>query len=144
MLLIEKSRGFSLIEIMVVLVIMGMLAAVVVPNVMDILFRGHVQKIRSDLSALDKALKIYKLDNFVFPSSEQGLEALVEKPEVDPVPRNWYKPYIDRLPKDPWGNPYIYMSPGEYNKSYDIYSLGSDAVRGGDDDAADFSIWDEQ
>ena len=135
-------RGFSLIEVMVVLVIMGMLASLVIPNVMDILFRGHVQKIKTDLSSLEKAIKIYKLDNFSYPNTEQGLESLLAKPDIAPVPRNWYRPYMDRLPLDPWGNPYIYVSPGEFNKPYDIYCLGSDQVRGGDGDAADFSVWD--
>ena len=138
----QKQKGFSLIEIMVVLVIMGMQATLVLPNVMRALSSGYEQTVRSNLKNIESSLKMYKLDNFRYPTSDQGLEALVNKPEIEPIPRNWSRPYMDKLPLDPWQTPYIYLSPGESGKSYDIYTLGSDGVRGGDGEAADRSVWD--
>lgn len=140
---LRKSTGFSLIEIMVVLAIMGLLAAVVAPNVMNALSGGRIQKAKADFANIETALKMYKLDNFVFPTTEQGLEALVSPPSTAPEPKNWRKDgYLSKLPKDPWGNPYLYVSPGEAHP-YDIYTLGADGLNGGVDDAADISIWDE-
>lgn len=144
MKLINKNRGFSLIEIMVVLAIMGLMAAIVAPRVMDALSKGQGQKVRADFKNFETALKIYKMDNGFFPTSEQGLEALVSKPEGTPEPRSYpSNGYMDRLPKDPWQYDYIYISPGE-GRAYDIYSLGADGLEGGEDDAADLSVWDEQ
>lgn len=140
---LRKNTGFSLIEIMVVLAIMGLLAAVVAPNVMNALSGGRIQKAKADFANIETALKMYKLDNFVFPTTEQGLEALVSAPSTAPEPKNWRKDgYLSKLPTDPWGNPYLYVSPGEAHP-YDIYTLGADGLNGGVDDAADISIWDE-
>lgn len=140
-----QQAGFTLVEIMVVVIIIGLLAGIVVPNVMDNLDKANVQKARADFSSLQTALKLYRIDNFNFPTTEQGLEALVTKSSIAPVPRNFKSSgYIDNLNKDPWGNEYQYMSPGENNKDYDIYSLGADGVSGGEGQNADVSVWDEQ
>lgn len=135
-----RSKGFSLIEIMVVLVIMGLLASIVAPNVMDALSGSKLQRVQADFANIETALKMYKLDNFSYPSSEQGIEALVTEPASAPKPKNW-RNYMDELPLDPWGNPYLFLSPGEAHP-YDIYTLGGDGVRGGVDEAADITNWD--
>ena len=137
------QRGFTLIEIMVVIVIIGMLAGIVVPNVMDSRDKASISKARADFTALQTALKLYRIDNYTYPSTEQGLEALVTRPSIAPVPRNWKESgYLDSLSKDPWGNEYQYLSPGEGHE-YDIYSLGADGVSGGEGLGADLSVWDE-
>src|SRR5688572_16813055 len=139
-----RQAGFTLVEIMVVVIIIGLLAGIVVPNVMDNLDKANVQKARADFSSLQTALKLYRIDNFNYPTTEQGLEALVTKSSIAPVPRNFKASgYIDNLNKDPWGNDYQYMSPGEGHE-YDIYSLGADGVSGGEGQNADVSVWDEQ
>ncbi len=139
-----QQSGFTLVEIMVVVIIIGLLAGIVVPNVMDNLDKANVQKARADFSSLQTALKLYRIDNFNYPTTEQGLEALVTKSSIAPVPRNFKASgYIDNLNKDPWGNDYQYMSPGEGHE-YDIYSLGADGVSGGEGQNADVSVWDEQ
>ena len=137
----SRQSGFTLIEIMVVVVIIGLLASVVVPSVIDNIDKSRVQKAYADFKALQTALKLYRIDNFVYPTGEQGLEALVAKPALAPVPRNWKSSgYIDQLQMDPWGRPYLYMSPSE-GHDYDIYSLGADGVSGGEGPDADISIW---
>lgn len=128
------QAGFTLIEVMVVVIILGILAAIVVPQVMDKPDQARVTKAKSDIRALESALNLYKLDNFVYPSTDQGLEALVSKPGAAPEPKNW-KQYMPRLPKDPWGEPYQYSSPDGSN--VEIISLGADAVVGGEGPAAD-------
>ncbi len=136
-----RQSGFTLIEIMVVVIIIGLLASVAVPTVLDRVDESRVQKAKADFKALQTALKLYRIDNFVYPTSEQGLEALVTKPSLAPVPRNWKSSgYIDQLQLDPWGRAYLYVSPGE-GHDYDIYTLGADGVSGGADAAADLSIW---
>lgn len=137
--------GFSLIEIMVVIVIIGLLVAIVAPNVLDRADEARVQKVKADFKNLETALKLYKLDNFSYPNSEQGLKALVEKPAMDPIPRNWKQGgYVDNLPDDPWGRPYLYLSPAEFGKGdYDIYTLGADGVTGGEDENADLGNWQD-
>lgn len=140
-----QQAGFTLVEIMVVVIIIGLLAGIVVPNVMDNLDKANVQKARADFSSLQTALKLYRIDNFNFPTTEQGLEALVSKSSIAPVPRNFKSSgYIDNLNKDPWGNDYQYMSPADDGKEYDIYSLGADGVSGGEGQNADISVWDQQ
>jgi general secretion pathway protein G len=135
------QAGFTLIEIMVVVIIIGLLASVAVPTVIDKLDQARVEKAKADFKSLQTALKLYRIDNFVYPTSEQGLEALVTKPSLAPVPRNWKTSgYVDQLQQDPWGRPYLYVSPGE-GHDYDIYTLGADGVSGGDGAAADLSIW---
>jgi len=136
------SKGFSLIEIMVVLVIMGLLASIVAPNVMDALAGSKVQKVQADFANIETALKMYKLDNFIYPTTEQGLEALVSRPSSSPEPKNWRKGgYLPELPMDPWQNQYLYTSPAD-GHPYEIYSLGADGVRGGMDEAMDIGNWD--
>jgi general secretion pathway protein G len=138
----RKQSGFTLIEVMVVVVILGILAAIVVPRVMDRPDAARITKAKQDIRALESALNLYKLDNFVYPNTDQGLEALVSKPSSTPEPRNW-KQYMDRLPKDPWGNDYQYLSPGVQG-AVDIFSLGADGQPGGDEVNADIGNWNLQ
>lgn len=136
-----KQRGFTLIEIMVVIVIIGLLATLVLPRVMGRQEQAFIAKAKSDIQALSSALKFYKLDNFIYPSTEQGLQALAVKPSGEPVPKHWKKGgYIERLPKDPWGNPYQYLYPGE-RMEFEIWSFGSDGVEGGEEGGADIGNW---
>jgi general secretion pathway protein G len=137
----NNVKGFSLIEIMVVLVIIGMLATLVGPKVFGVLAKGNDSKIKADFATVKTALTMYKTENFVFPSSEQGLDALVTEPQTDPRPRSW-SGYLDKLPKDPWKNEYQYVSPGD-SRPFDVYTLGADGVRGGTEENADVSIWDD-
>lgn len=135
------QRGFTLIEVMVVVFILSILAAVVVPRIMDNPDKARVTKARQDIRAIESALNLYRLDNFQYPSTDQGLQALVEKPGGTPEPQNWKAGgYLDRLPMDPWGNEYQYLSPGQ-NGEIDIYSLGADAVPGGEGPAEDIGNW---
>ena len=136
-----KNGGFSLVEILVVLVIMGLLISVVAPTVLNRADEARVQKVGADFKAIETALKIYRLDNYVYPTTEPGLEALVEPSSLDPVPRNFKKGgYLSELPLDPWGRPYLYLSPGE-NGEIDLYSLGADGLSGGEDQNADIGNW---
>lgn len=137
------QAGFSLIEIMVVLVIIGLLVSIVAPNVLDRADEARVQKVNADFASIGTSLKMYRLDNYNYPTGEQGLEALVEKPTIDPIPGNWKKSgYLENLPVDPWGRPYLYLSPAEFGDGdYDIYSLGADGVTGGEDQNADIGSW---
>lgn len=136
-----RAAGFTLIEVMVVVVILGILAAVVVPRVMDRPEAARITKAKQDIRAIESALNLYKLDNYRYPSTDQGLEALVEKPSGTPEPRNWKSGgYLDRLPKDPWGNPYQYLNPGTHG-DVDIYSLGADGRPGGEESDADIGNW---
>jgi len=129
---VSKQAGFTLIEVMVVVVILGILAAILVPKVMDRPDQARKIKAKQDIRALEGALNLYKLDNFVYPTTDQGLEALVEKPS-SPEPPNWKEGgYVDRLPKDPWNQDYLYLSPGE-NGSIDIFSMGADQQPSDDD-----------
>ncbi|MBV1915805.1 MAG: type II secretion system major pseudopilin GspG [Pseudomonadales bacterium] len=137
----KTQGGFTLIEIMVVVVILGILASVVVPRIMDRPDTARITKARLDIQSLEGVLNQYRLDNFVYPSTEQGLEALVEKPSGDPEPSNWNKGgYIKSLPNDPWNRPYLYLSPGEKG-DFDLYSLGADGQSGGEDANADIGNW---
>ncbi|AXQ29441.1 type II secretion system protein GspG [Solimonas sp. K1W22B-7] len=139
----RRQGGFTLIEIMVVVVILGILAAFVVPNIMSKPDEARIVKAKQDIRALESALSMYKLDNFYYPSSQQGLEALVTKPSGEPEPRNYNSGgYIKSLPKDPWGNPYQYLSPGTHNADFDIFSLGTDNRPGGEGSAADVGNWE--
>ena len=140
----SSQRGFTLIEIMVVVVILGILAAVVVPRIMDNPGKARVAKAKQDIRQLESALELYKLDNFNYPSTQQGLDALVSKPSGDPQPKNYKQGgYIKSLPKDPWGNPYQYLSPGVKGE-IDVFSLGSDNKPGGEGAAADIGNWNLQ
>ena len=135
----RRSSGFTLIELMVVLVIIGVLAALIVPNVLNRADDARVTAARTDVNNLMQALKLYKLDNQRFPSAEQGLKALVAKPTVGAVPPNW-KPYLDKLPNDPWGRAYQFANPG-IKGEIDVYSLGADGVVGGEGNDADIGSW---
>ena len=134
-----KPRGFTLIELMVVLVIIGVLAALIVPNVLDRADDARVSAAKTDIANLHQALKLYKLDNQRYPSQEQGLQALVLKPTNGVVPANW-RPYVDRLPNDPWGRAYLYMSPGLHGEG-DVLSFGAGGQSGGEGKNADIGNW---
>ncbi|WP_028772886.1 type II secretion system major pseudopilin GspG [Shewanella waksmanii] len=136
----KKHRGFTLLEVMVVIVILGILASMVVPNLMGNKDKADQQKAVSDIVALENALDMYKLDNSVYPTTEQGLEALVQKPTLSPEPRNYREGgYIRRLPQDPWGNEYLLLSPGE-NGTLDIFSAGADRQPGTEDDIGNWDL----
>lgn len=139
----RKARGFTLIEIMVVIVILGVLAALVVPKVMSRPDEARAVAAKQDVASIQQALALYKLDNMRYPTTEQGLIALVQKPTTAPVPNNWkLGGYLDKLPKDPWGNPYQYLSPG-VRSEIDIFSFGADGQSGGQGVDADVGNWDK-
>ncbi|MFO1389744.1 type II secretion system major pseudopilin GspG [Cellvibrio sp.] len=141
---LSRQGGFTLIEIMVVVIIIGLLASVAVPTVLDRMEQARTQKARADFKSLQTALKLYRIDNFTYPTSDQGLDALVHKPTLAPVPRNWKSGgYLDQMQMDPWDRPYLYMSPAENGHDYDIYTLGADGVTGGEGPNADLSVWDQ-
>ncbi|HQR02573.1 MAG TPA: type II secretion system major pseudopilin GspG [Rhodocyclaceae bacterium] len=135
----RKTQGFTLIEVMIVVVILGILAALIVPKIMGRPDEARVTAARQDIATLMQTLKLYKLDNRRYPTTEQGLEALVKKPATPPLPDNW-KPYLERLPADPWGNPYQYLNPG-VNGEIDIFSYGADSKPGGEGVDADIGSW---
>lgn len=134
-----QQKGFTLIELMVVIVILGILAGVVVPRIMDNPDKARVAKAKHDITALGSALDVYRLDNFTYPTTDQGLEALVTQPSEA---ANWKSGgYIKKLKKDPWGNDYLYLNPGQHGE-LDIYSLGADGAPGGEGVFADIGSWD--
>jgi general secretion pathway protein G len=138
-----RQAGFTLIEIMVVIFIIGLLVAIVAPNVLDNQDKAMQQKARADLASLEQALDMYRLDNLRYPTAEQGLAALVSKPTQAPEPRNYRADgYIRRLPEDPWGAAYRYRIPGEHGR-VDLYSLGADGREGGEGSDADIGNWTE-
>lgn len=138
---LARQSGFTLIEIMVVVVILSILAAIVVPRIMDRPDQARKIKAKQDIRILLNALRLYKLDNYVYPSTDQGMEALVAKPTDSPEPKNWKKGgYIDRLTKDPWRNDYQYLNPGIHG-DIDVYTLGADGQLGGEDINADIGNW---
>jgi general secretion pathway protein G len=135
----RPSRGFTLLELMVVIVIIGVLAALIAPKVLEKVGTAKVTAAQSDISNLMNALKMYKLDNGRYPSSDQGLQALVAKPTAGSIPGNW-KGYLDKLPADPWHNPYQYANPGVHG-DVDVFSFGADGQAGGEGDDADIGSW---
>lgn len=138
----RAQKGFTLIEIMVVIVILGVLAALVVPNIMGRPDEARVTAAQSDIRSISNALDLFKLDNFGYPTTDQGLEGLVTKPSGSPEPKNWNPDgYLKKVPKDPWGNEYQYLSPGAHGK-FDLYSLGADGREGGEGVNADINSWD--
>ena len=139
--LIKCDRGFTLIEIMVVLIIIGLLAGIVVPKLMGRTEEAKRTKTAVQIKNLQSSLDLYKLDSGVYPSTDQGLQALVEKPTVGEIPNNWKEGgYIDKIPKDPWGTNYVYISPGVHG-DYDLYSYGADGEEGGEGRNADIQSW---
>jgi len=133
------AKGFTLIELMVVLVIIGVLAALIVPNVLDRADDARVTAARTDITNIMQALKLYRLDNQRYPTAEQGLQALIAKPTSGPVPGNW-KLYLEKLPNDPWGRPYQYLNPG-IKAEVDVMSFGADGQSGGEGKDADIGSW---
>ena len=137
-----RQGGFTLIEVMVVVVILGILAAVVVPRVMDRPDQARITKVQNDIRAIESALNMYRLDNFNYPTTEQGLRALVVQPTGADAPRNWRQGgYLDRLQTDPWGNDYQYMRPGRDGRDYDVFSYGADGRPGGEGANAVIGNW---
>ncbi len=140
---LRSGRGFTLIEVLVVVVILGILAAIVAPKFLDKPGEARQMKAKSDIQALSTALNMYRLDNFNYPSTNQGLEALVNKPSGLPEARSWKAGgYLDRLPKDPWGRDFVYLSPGQHG-DFDLYTLGADGQPGGEGENADVANWDD-
>lgn len=138
---LREQRGFTLIEIMVVVIIIGILAAIVAPNVIGRVDDAQITKAKAEIANIENAMKFYRLDNFTYPSSEQGLEALVARP-ADPTIKNWKTGgYLESMPADPWGNPYLYLNPGN-QREIDIYTLGRDGRPGGEGIDADIGNWD--
>ena len=137
----RHAAGFTLIEIMVVVVILGILAALIVPKIISRPDEARISAARQDVATLAQALKLYKLDNLAYPTTDQGLQALVNKPAAAPIPTNWKTGgYLERLPKDPWGHDYRYLNPGLHGE-IDIYSLGADGEPGGEGNDADVGNW---
>jgi len=139
-----RNRGFTLIEIMVVIIILGILAGLLVPRIIGRPEEAKQVKAKILIEGLDTAMKLYKLDSGMYPDTEQGLQALVEKPETEPIPRKWRKGgYLEKskIPLDPWGNEFIYLSPGVHG-DFDIVSYGADGVAGGEDKDKDINSWD--
>ena len=138
---LHEQSGFTLIEIMVVVVILGILAALIVPKIISRPDEARISAARQDVATLAQALKLYKLDNLAYPTTDQGLQALVNKPVAAPIPTNWKTGgYLERLPKDPWGHDYRYLNPGLHGE-IDIYSLGADGEPGGEGNDADVGNW---
>jgi general secretion pathway protein G len=134
------QTGFTLIEVMVVVVILGILASIVIPRVINKPEQARVAKAKQDIRSIESALNLYRLDNYTYPTTDQGLQALVKKPSGNPQPKHWEQ-YLDRVPKDPWGDRYQYLNPGTHGK-IDIYTLGADDQPGGKGANADIGNWD--
>lgn len=140
---LRYAKGFTLIEIMVVILIIGVLAALIVPKVMSRPDEARITAAKSDIATITQALNLYKLDNQRYPTTEQGLQALVRKPTIAPVPTNWKSEgYLDRVPKDPWGTPYQYLQPGVHG-AIDVFSFGADRASGGEGNDADIGSWQD-
>lgn len=140
----KQVKGFTLLEVMVVIVILGILASMVVPNLMGNKDKADMQKAVSDVIALETSLKFYKMDNYKYPTTEQGLDALVEETDIEPLPRRFPEEgYVPRLPKDPWGNDYQLANPGE-NSKMDVFSVGPDGEAGTEDDIGNWNLAEYQ
>lgn len=139
----RRDAGFTLLEIMVVVVIIGIMATVVAPQLLGRADEARITKVRADITGLEAALDLYRLDNYSYPTTNHGLQALVNKPTTAPIPKAYKEGgYIKTLPKDPWGRDYLYLQPGTKGKFYDLYSLGADGEEGGEDMNADITNWD--
>lgn len=140
---LRNNRGFTLIEIMVVVVILGILAAVIVPRFLSRPDEAKVTKAKVDMKSIEEALGLFKLDNGFYPSTDQGLKALVEKPQSGQIPSKFSaEGYLKKVPLDPWGNPYVYLSPGLHSQNYDLICYGADGQTGGEDFNADLNSWE--
>ena len=142
---IKKDTGFTLIELLIVITIIAILSIVVVPRFMDIPQKAKVEAARQQIASFSMALDHYYLDNGNYPTTEQGLQALIEKPTTDPIPQNYNpKGYMDKkkIPNDPWGNPYVYSCPGQHGNDYEIFSYGADGKEGGSGFDADITSWE--
>ena len=140
---LRDQRGFTLIEIMVVVVILGVLAAIIVPKFLGRPDEAKVTKAKVDIKSLEEALGLFKLDNGFYPSTEQGLKALVEKPEIGRIPEKFPAGgYLKRVPNDPWGTPFVYISPGVHSRDFDLISYGADGQPGGENFDADIKSWE--
>ncbi len=133
----DRRRGFTLIEILVVIVILGLLAGIIIPRIAGRVDQARVESTRIQLKAIKGALEQFKIDNGFYPTTEQGLMALVERPDIPPIPKRWHR-YLDELPKDGWGNDFVYMSPGLEGRPYELFSKGPDGIEGTEDD---ISVW---
>jgi len=136
--------GFTLLEILIVITILAILASLVAVKIMDRPGEARMLKAKMDIQTMENALKLFKLDNAFYPSTEQGLQALVEKSAVGRIPRKWRDGgYLEKgvVPKDPWGNPYLYLSPGVHNRDFDLWSYGADGEEGGEKEDADITNW---
>ena len=137
----RRQRGFTLIEIMVVIAILGILAALIVPKIMSRPDEARRVAAKQDIGSIKQALDLYRLDNSRYPTQDQGLQALISKPTTDPVPNNWKEGgYLDKLPTDPWGHPYQYLNPGVHGE-IDVFSFGADGKAGGEGNDADIGSW---
>jgi general secretion pathway protein G len=142
----HDHRGFTLLEILIVITILGILASLVAVKLMDRPGEARVLKAQMDIQTLETALKLYKLDNAFYPTTEQGLMALVEKPTTGRIPIRWREGgYLEKgvLPRDPWGNDYLYLNPGVYNRDFDLWSYGADGEEGGEGEDVDVTNWTE-
>ncbi len=140
----KRARGFTLIEIMVVVVIIGILIGLIAPNILGRVDKARVTAAKTDIATLEQALEMYRLDNHAYPSTDQGLEALVVPPGGEPVPKNWNpEGYLKKgkLPLDPWGHPYQYLSPGQDKRPFDLFSFGADGREGGEEYNTDIGNW---
>jgi len=138
---VKRNTGFTLIEVLVVVAILGILAAIVVPRIMDRPDEAKRVAAKADIGAIVQALKLYRLDNGFYPSTDQGLAALAQRPTTQPVPNNWKQGgYLERLPRDPWGGDYQYLNPGTHGE-IDVFSLGADHASGGEGNGADIGNW---
>ncbi len=138
----QKQRGFTLIELMVVVVILAVLAVVVAPNLMERPDEARMVKAKQEINSIASALQLYKLDNYNYPTTDQGIEALVTKPTDGPEPKKWKK-LLDNVPKDPWGNPYLYLMPGTHG-AFDLFTYGGDGVEGGEGVDATIGNWNAE
>jgi len=135
-----SQKGFTLIEIMIVVVILSILASLIIPRIMNRPDQARVVKAQQDMRALESALNMYRLDNYHYPTTNQGLQALVSKPAGQPEPAHWQQAYLDKLPKDPWGQPYLYLMPGKHG-DFDLFTHGADKRKGGEETDADLGNW---
>lgn len=129
----RNIRGFTFLEVIVVVAILILLATIVIVNYSGRVKQANYDAAKLQINEISKALEIYKIDNGFYPTTEQGLKALVEKPEVEPIPKKWRESYMDSVPKDPWGNEYVYIYPGSHEKNFDLFSYGEDGVESEDD-----------